>query len=343
MSATDLYLAAIVLSALLSAALNPLVRLIAIRWNRFDFPSNAVKTHALPTPVLGGAAIWAAFTATLIAMRFLTSFPTGTLHRLRALLGGGVLMFLLGLADDLRRPGGLDWKTKMAAQIMAAALLVFFGVRIQFIRPHYVSIILTIVWVVGICNAFNLIDIMDGLAASQAAVAALAFLIIALPSEEIYVNFGAAALLGSVLGFLPWNISKRRKIFMGDCGALFLGFVLAALSLGTDYSQVNPLGVYAPLFILLVPIFDTLFVIVMRLRKGQSPFLGSKDHFALRLEAIGYQRHQIIGLSVVASGVLALCAFLITRVTLGWSLWVYSIVGYWIAVLSWRISRVEMR
>src|SRR5205814_5488794 len=127
-------------------------------------------------------------------------------------------------------------------------------------QPAYVGAAVTMIWVVGITNAFNIIDIMDGLAASQAAVAAVAFLLISLPSEELYVNFASAALAGAALGFLPWNLSKRRKIFMGDSGSMLLGFLLAGISMGTSYSNVNNLGVYAPLLILLVPMYDTFFV-----------------------------------------------------------------------------------
>ena len=130
---------------------------------------------------------------------------------------------------------------------------------------------------------------------------------------------------------------------MGDSGSLVLGFILAAMALGTDYSQVNPLGVYAPLFILLVPLFDTLFVMAVRLRKGQSPFKGSKDHFALRLEALGFHRHQILFLCVVASVFASICAFLVTQVTLPWAIWIYFIAGCWIGILSWHIAKIEMK
>lgn len=343
MSAPELYVVAIAISAALSGFLTPVVRGLALRMHWLDSPSSAVKTHKAPTPSLGGVAIWMAFAGTLVIMRFLTNFPTGTLYRLRAVLAGGAMVFLLGVIDDLGKPKGLGPKTKFLIQTLAASLLVYFGIHLRFISPQHLGTILTVLWVVGLCNAFNLIDIMDGLAASQAVVAALGLLLIALPSEEIYVNFGAAAVAGAALGFLPWNLSDRYKIFMGDSGSLLLGFVLAALSLGTDYSRINPLGVYAPLFILLVPIFDTLFVSIIRLRKGKSPFLGSKDHFALRLEALGFARPQIVGLCVVASSFLSICAFLVTRVSTPWAVWIYLVVGSWIGLLSWRIAKVEVR
>ena len=268
-----LYFIAIPTAFPISFILTPIVRALALRFGWVDAPSSSVKTHKVTTPSLGGVAIFAGFAGTLLLLRFMTQFPTGTLRSLRGLLVGGALVFLLGIVDDLKKPAGLHFKPKFLVQGLAAVVLMSFDLQIHFIAPDYLAKLLTFFWVVGITNAFNIIDIMDGLAASQAAAAALGFWLIALPSEDLYVNFAAAALLGSSLGFLPWNFSKKNRIFMGDSGSLFLGFMLASVSLG-KYSKVNDLGVFAPLFILLVPMYDTLFVMYLRLRKGQSPFLA---------------------------------------------------------------------
>lgn len=343
MSNLQLYLCAVVISGLLSLLLTPAVRFLALRLGWLDTPSSHVKTHKVATPSLGGIAIWFSFTATLVAMRFMTQFPTGTLRSLRAILLGGAMVSLLGVVDDLKKPQGLHFKPKFVVQLLAAAILLYFGIQMRFIQPDYLAVGLTLLWVVGISNALNIIDIVDGLCASQAAIAALAFLCIALPSEEIYVNFASAALLGAALGFLPWNFSDDYKIFMGDSGSLFLGFVLAAIALGTNYTRTNPLGVYAPLFILLVPMYDTFFVMAVRLLKGHSPFMGSKDHFALRLERVGFLRHHVVGLAALCSGFLSLCAFLVTRVGTAWALWIYGVVCAYIAILSWRLYKIEMK
>lgn len=342
LSNTELYAAAVVIAFLISLAATPAVRALAVAMRWLDHPSSKVKTHKEATPVLGGVAIWLAFAGSLVLMRFLTNFPTGTLFRLRSLLAGGAIVFLLGFVDDMLRPHGLGWKPKLVMQTAAALLLVHFGIEIRFLHPSYLGTIITVLWVVGLCNALNIIDIMDGLAASQAAVAALAFLLIALPSEEVYVNFAAAALAGAALGFLPWNLSRRRKIFMGDSGSLLLGFTLAGLSLGTDYTKVNPLGVYAPLFILAVPIFDTLYVMAIRMMKGHSPFMGSKDHFALRLERMGFKRSQILLLCLLAAAFLSICAWLVTRVSTPWAAWIYLVVGSWAGIVAWHITKVDM-
>src|SRR5262249_52823203 len=155
---------------------------------------------------------------------------------------------------------------------------IVFGMRIRFINPDWLAAAITVVWIVGITNAFNLIDIMDGLASGTAIVATLAFLLIALPTEEIYVNVAAASICGAALGFFPYNISTRMRIFMGDCGSLLLGFVCSVLALGTSYSKTSQWAIFAPLLILCLPIFETGLLFLTRVQKGISPFLGSKDH-----------------------------------------------------------------
>ena len=336
-----LYLAAFLLPLLLSLALTPLLRLLALRFGQLDRPTD-IKTHKIPTPLLGGVAVFAAFSATLLVMRFYTSFPTGTLRDLRVMLMGGAVMFLLGFIDDLYKPHGLGVKAKFAVQFTVAIFVVMYGFRIRFIHPEYLAAALSVLWIVGVSNAFNIIDIMDGLSAGQATLAAFGFLLIAFPSESIYVNFASAALAGAALGFLPYNMSKRFKIFMGDSGSLLCGFVLALIALGTKYSSVNPLGVYAPLFILAVPIYDTLFVSVMRLRRGHSPFLGSKDHFALRLEKIGFSRRWVVWLASLATMVLSIFAWLMTQVPLGWGVVIAAALAIEFLLVSAAIAKIKI-
>jgi UDP-GlcNAc:undecaprenyl-phosphate GlcNAc-1-phosphate transferase len=341
-SYTGLLATSFICSAGVSFFMTPLVRLLSVRLGILDAPSSAVKTHKEPTPVFGGVAIYLGFMAAMFLLRMTSSFPTGTLYNLRALVIGGSLVFVLGLVDDLKRPEGVDYKPKFVIQILAAAMLIVFGLRIRFIQPAYVAYAVTVVWVVGVTNAFNIVDIMDGLSASQAAVAALGFLMIALPSEELYVNFASAALAGAALGFLPWNLSKRRKIFMGDSGSLLIGFLLAGISLGTRYSDVNDAGVFAPLLILFVPAFDTLFVSLLRLNQGKSPFLGSKDHFALRLEKMGLSRAQVVLIAAAAAGFMGFCAFLVTILPLRSAVMVYVLVAVLVLWVGRRMALVEM-
>ena len=338
-----LYFWAVAAAFGISFVLTPLVRWLAIRLNWFDLPSSSVKTHKVATPSLGGIAIFAGFVGTLLLLRYWTDFPTGTLRSLRALVIGGTVVFALGIIDDLRKPQGLGVKSKFFGQTVAACALLWYGIHIKFLVPEYLGLALSLLWVVGITNAFNIVDIMDGLSGSLAVIAALCFLMISLPSEELYVNFASAALAGAAAGFLPWNMSAGAKIFMGDSGSMLLGFSLAAISLGTRYSDVNTLGIYAPLLILLVPMYDTFFVMFLRIRAGQSPFLGSKDHFALRLEKLGYSRDKIVIMAGAAAAFLGFCAFLVTQLTLTWALCIYLIILIEVLVLSKALAKVVMK
>lgn len=321
--------------------LTPAARAAAILFDVIDRPHSTVKTHKEPVPYLGGAAIFLAFAMTLLWVRVLTSFPTGTLRSLRGILFGGFLIFLLGLLDDAKHQG-LHYRTKFFFQLLAALVVMAFGVRIRFVEPDWLAAALSILWIVGITNAVNLIDIMDGLASAIVGVAALAFLLISLPTEEIYVNFAAAALAGSVIGFLPFNLSRNLKIFMGDSGSLFLGFVVSVLALGTSYEGPTDLSVFAPILILAIPIFDTLAVFILRIRRGMSPFLGSKDHYALRLEALGWSRPRILVFSAAAAGSLSYVAYFVTRHSVPAVIAAYGAVTVAIVAFSAYILRAKI-
>jgi len=332
-----LYPAGFLTAFLGSLALSPVFRWVALRFGVIDHPTTAVKTHREPTPYLGGAAIAVSFIATLVLVRVFSTYPSGTLRSLWGIFYGGALVLLLGLVDDTVA-GGLSFKEKFAVQFAAASILLFFDIQLNFIQPRWLAFLLTTIWVTGVMNAMNIIDIMDGLAGGIAVVAALAFLFISLPTEQIYVNMTAVVLAGAVLGFLPFNLSKKRKMFMGDTGSLFIGYVLASLSLGTEYSTEHNAGVLAPILILGVPIYDTFFVALLRYRKGLSPFMGSKDHFALRLEKMGFTRPQIVTIAVTVTVVLSFAAWLTTRIWFWYAVPLYILVfiicyfvGVWLA------------
>jgi UDP-GlcNAc:undecaprenyl-phosphate GlcNAc-1-phosphate transferase len=330
-----------VVALALSLLLTPLCRLLAMRMNILDHPHSAIKTHRTPTPYLGGLAIWGAWAASLFFIRLLTHFPTGTLRSLRGILLGSLCILLLGFIDDAI-PKGLGFKKKFLFQIIAAALILSFDIRMHFIHPGFMAVLISIIWVIGITNAFNIIDIMDGLSSGIAVIASLAFLFIALPTEQIYVNVCAIALAGGCLGFLPFNLSKKRKIFMGDAGSLTIGFILASVSMGTSYTSLNNLGIFAPLLILAVPIYDTILVMILRWRKGQSPFLGSKDHFALRLEIMGFSRTQILMITYTVAALLAFSAFQVTRLPANWAAGVYGFCFILAIAISRQLSKVKI-
>ena len=272
-----------------------------------------LKNHTGNIPLCGGAIIASGLFGSLIILRLLTNFPSGTLHNLRGLFLGGVIIFALGLIDDFKKPKGLNPYIKLLFQTLAAVILIHYDIKINFLNTPW-DYILTIFWVVGLTNAFNLLDIMDGLAISQAVIASTAFLLINLPFEFIYVNFAAVALLGAGLAFWPQNHASK-KIFLGDSGSMLLGFLLSALALGTQFSTINPCGVFAPLLILALPIFDTTFVSVIRLSKGINPLKGTPDHYPLRLKKLGLKTRNILLLSIFISVILNILAFFITQIT----------------------------
>ena len=175
-----LYLFTFLASLILSLILVPAAREAAQVLDVMDHPVSAVKTHKNPTPYLGGVAIFLAFAFSLLWIRVLTSFPTGTLRSLRGILCGAALLAVLGLIDDVKK-FGLHYRTKFLFQVLAAMLVVWFGVRIKFIDPPWFASAVTVLWIVGVTNAFNLIDIMDGLCSGITVVAAAAFLFISLP------------------------------------------------------------------------------------------------------------------------------------------------------------------
>ncbi len=272
-----------------------------------------LKTHTNAVPMLGGCAIFAGTVASLVLIRLITNFPTGTLHSLRGILGAGTLIFTLGLLDDLRKPKGLPIYLRLLVQAAACATLVAYDVYVQVFAAAWLNYAVTFVWLLALTNAFNLLDIADGLCVSQAVICAAGLLLIALPGELWYVNFAAVALLGACMAFWPHN-HAQHKIFLGDSGSTFLGFFIAAISMGTQYSQTNPYGYAAPLFMAAVPLLDTAYVSIVRILKGQNPLKGSPDHLALRLKNEKHFTNTRVLTAFAAAGVLGnLCAYAIVQ------------------------------
>lgn len=341
MTPDHLYFACFLLAAGVSIIATPLFRKLAIATEILDRPLSSIKTHKQPVPYLGGLAVALAMSAGLLFVRAFTNFPSGTLRSLRGLFLGSGLILILGLIDDIRIKG-LSYRFKFLIQIAAALCLIAFDIRIRFIQPAWLGNLLTLVWVVGIINAVNIIDIMDGLSSGTAVIASLGFFFISLPSEQFHVNITAVSLAGALIGFMPFNFSKSQKIFLGDTGSLFIGFILAALSLGTSYTHVNNAGVFAPILILGVPIYDTILVTVLRLQKGMSPFLGSLDHFALRLERFGFFREEVLLLTYAAGMLLTFIAYEVTIVVFEYALIIYAIVGVVAVGLGRWLARIRM-
>ncbi|MDR1695467.1 MAG: undecaprenyl/decaprenyl-phosphate alpha-N-acetylglucosaminyl 1-phosphate transferase [Endomicrobium sp.] len=343
MSYQTLYFISFAVALLAAALATPVCRAIALKLNVMDKPAGEIKTHKESTPYMGGIAIAFGWIVSLFLIRASTDFPDGTLRSLRGIIYGALIVALLGFIDD-KKYKGLGPKTKLAFQTVAACIAVFgFGIKVSFIPYYWVSCIVSVFWIVGITNAFNIIDIMDGLSSGIAFIASLAFLFISLPTEMIYVNFCAAALAGALLGFIPYNLSKSKKIFMGDTGSLFIGFILSCLAMGTSYTQMNEIGLFAPLLILAIPIYETFLVSWIRMRKGKSPLMGSKDHYALRMEKMGFSRRQILIITSCVCAALSVFAYLFTKTPLMYAvlLFVFMLACLWAASVKLASVKIE--
>ncbi len=307
-----LFIASLIISIVLIIAF----KLLAEKFGFYDIPKS-LKEHPSPVPYVG-TAIFFTFMLVLAGLRLFTHFETGTLHQLRGIVYGGIIIYLLGLLDDIF---DFDFKVKFFWQIVATVILIHFGIYIKFFPGRFLNIAISIFWVILVVNAVNIIDILDGLAVGVAAICALGFFAITLPTEMLYVNFAAIILFGALTGFWLFN-KPPAKIFMGDAGSLFVGFILAALSMGADYSSVNMIGLFSPLLILGIPLFDTILVSYLRWKKGQPVFKGSKDHYALRLTVAGFSPWKIDIISYSISLFLSLAAFTITVVPSGYAFFI---------------------
>lgn len=268
---------------MLSATLTPLLRRFANHAGLLVSPHNE-RWRSEAVPVLGGYAIFAGCVGGTVL--------TGAAPALMPLLLGAALMFGLGALDDLRqfRPA-----TKLVAQIVIAGIMVFLLPRAQITGILTLDALLSVLWVVGITNAFNLLDNIDGLSAGTAAIAGLSYVAVLMPGGTHPLLPALAAMVGASLGFLIYNV-RPASIFMGDSGSLFLGSFLAGAALLAApalSSGIVPVAAI-PLFILLVPIFDTAFVSVTRRMAGRSPMLGGRDHLSHRLVALGVDEHRAV-------------------------------------------------
>jgi UDP-GlcNAc:undecaprenyl-phosphate GlcNAc-1-phosphate transferase len=320
------------LAFLFSLYLTPLFRQAALKFGIIDKPQGPLKKHAEPVPYLGGLAVYLSF---LLA--------TGSIYQYsREVLGillAGAIIVILGLIDDL---GVLSPRVKLLGQFIAACVLVKASIYIKLtILPVWVAIPLTLLWVMAITNAFNLIDIMDGLASGVGAIAALVLVIVNYQSGRELVVPLSIALAGSLLGFLRYNF-KPARIYLGDAGSLFVGLMLAALSMNGAYTRVSLLGAVAPILILGVPIFDMLLVIYIRFRRGIPIMQGSPDHFALRLRKWRLSVEATVLSSYVAAALLGVLALVLIRVN---TLAVCMIVSLGLLVfvaLGYYLRKVDM-
>ena len=323
------YLIVIAVSALATFLATPLARRLALRVGAIDQPSDR-KVHPRPTPTLGGTAI---FFGMLVALSVAYVMPGFSgLYRnsseLWATVVAGSVIFAVGVYDDIK--GSLP-VAKLAGQVLAAGLLVLLGVQLLYVwfpgqgiisLSSDLSVPLTILWVLAMVNAVNLIDGLDGLASGQVAIASVAFFLFIYRTPGLYGLASPAALIsavtaGAALGFLPWNFNPA-KIFMGDSGAMLLGLFLAAATIsGVGRSAYPPSGgdvaafsipVLMPLLILAIPFLDVALAIIRRVKKGNPVSHADKEHIHHRLLDIGHSHRQAVLLMYLWSALISGCA-----------------------------------
>ncbi|MCP5052106.1 MAG: undecaprenyl/decaprenyl-phosphate alpha-N-acetylglucosaminyl 1-phosphate transferase [bacterium] len=272
---TELILAlTFALSLLLSLYGTPVAQRVAERYGILDHPDGALKRQQKPVPYMGGVIVYFAFIA-----------PVGLLfpfdRELLGILFAGSILLVVGLFDDLKAvtPG-----IKFLFQVVATYVLLKSGIHINlFILPTWLNATLSFIWILSVINAFNIIDIMDGLASSVGVVTSLTIFVISLYNDNFLISILSLSLAAGLLGFLKFNWEPAR-IYLGDAGSMFIGMVIGALVIMGDYSKYNDLAFISGILILSVPLFDLSYVIILRLLKKKNPFFGSPDHFVLRLK-----------------------------------------------------------
>ncbi len=313
----------------------PWIRQLAINLGFVDAPAKR-KLHSSPMPLMGGVAIFigAAIAASLL-LRNVASIRS---PQVQGILFASTFMAVTGLIDDRR---SLPAYAKFSAQIVACLILILFRVQVSLPLPPWVNYAITILWITGITNAVNLLDNMDGLSAGISAVSGAFILLIAALNDQYLVGGLAAAALGACLGFLRYNF-KPAQIFMGDAGALFLGFLLGILALQLRFEQNRNLITWMiPIFVLSVPIFDTSLVMFSRIRRGVSPLTAGKDHASHRLVRIGLsQREAVMALYLVA-GIGGMIAIFLTRAELLEAYVIGAIALIAAAYAIWRLDTVK--
>ena len=309
----QIYITAFIIALGVAYMVTPSVQRLAVRWGAVDKPE-ARKVHKGIIPRLGGLAIYAGFIAAVLA----------SVHMTRELLGilvGGTAILLLGVVDDVYQ---ISAKTKLLGQIAAASVLLLFDIRIDWLTNPFGSMIyldmwaipITLIWVVSLTNTLNLIDGLDGLAAGVSVIAAVTIFLMAVELNFWLVAVLTAALAGSALGFLYFNFSPA-KIFMGDTGSMFLGYMLAAVSLVGTVKSAATIALIVPMVALGLPILDTACAIIRRFNNGQPIFKPDRGHLHHRLLDMGLTQKQVVLILYLVTIVLGVSAIVMTEVRFG--------------------------
>ena len=306
-------LAALAVAAVVSFLTTPMVKSLAYKVGAIDVPKDNRRMHKTPIPRLGGLAIFIAFLLTVLIFADID-------RPIRGILLGAVMIVVLGVLDDILTLKALP---KLLVQIAAAAMAVYHGCVIQFfsnpnvfsdatyISLGWLSVPVTIIWIVAITNAVNFIDGLDGLAVGVSAISTAALVVIALLVQEINIAVILIALFGACLGFIPYNMNPA-KIFMGDTGSTFLGYMLATVSIMGLFKFYAVISFAVPFLILGLPIFDTANAIIRRVAAGRSPMSPDRGHVHHKLIDMGFNQKQAVAILYAISATLGLTAVVLT-------------------------------
>lgn len=354
------------LAFFVSMAMSPVAIKVAHKIGAVDVPKDTRRMHTKPMPRFGGLAIFLGTMVSLVAVIMFFSeklriqmlkvgadWHTLPKDSMIGIVIGGACIYLLGIADDLRN---LPAKFKFVCQIAISCIPFFFGVRINFVTNHFggafgdthsyftgiICFFITIIWIVGITNTVNLIDGLDGLACGVAAISSLCLAYIEYIHGLYIPALGMLALAGGTLGFLPFNFHPA-KIFMGDGGSLFLGFMLANLSIVGPAKSATVLALIVPILVLGIPIFDTAFAILRRLINHKPIMEADKGHLHHRLMNAGLGQRRTVLTIYGISGVMGVSAVLFSRDLFVESLGLFCIAAMHIYVFltdanSWKLQ-----
>ena len=328
----------LIIAMIISFLMTPIVRKLAFSIGAIDIPKDSRRVHKKPMPLLGGLAIY------ISVMVCLFIFVTIT-KKIMLIIIGGSLILISGIIDDWK---GLSPRAKITFQIIAAIILLIGGVRIDFITNpfteyksliylRYLSIPATIFWLVGITNTLNLIDGLDGLAAGIGAISSLCLMVVARGFAYDQIVILSTIVAGACLGFLPYNFNPA-KIFMGDTGSLFLGFMLGAISIEGVMKSVATIAIVVPIIILSIPIFDTSFAIFRRIKNRQSISTGDRGHLHHLLLNRAYSQKKIVLILYVISIIFGIFAILIAVLNTRQGVYISMLVFVIVFVYGLRVG-----
>ena len=332
-SNTEYFLLFVITYALVGV-LTPVMRKIAIANQILDLPTSSHKSHTKAVPYLGGVAILIGVTlVSYLALAF-SNFTVSNFLLATSVLGPALAMGLIGLWDDLKNLPPLPrFIGQSVAGLVVAAALVLGSNVANPTGSTFADVLITVIWVVGICNSINFFDNLDGGAAGTAAISAIFLTYLAINSGQAFVAALSIVVAGATLGFLIWNRAPAR-IYMGDAGALFLGVLLATLTIRLNPDTQTSIGSFAtPILLLAIPILDTTVAVLSRLRRGVSPFLGGKDHLSHRLVRAGLSRKMAAVALWLLSAAFAFFAVILTIVTEKYEFYFVAVTAFLWALL----------